>query len=847
MAGGLPRYEPSEQVNVGPLKTTADTYAQYSKMFGEIASATKPIADSFISQSIKDRAEVDGNNPGFKTVLPIGAGAKLYNEVGLAQNKQFVSADIIKNINQFKQEALGYDKNGNIDPNSPGLTTDSLEAFNTKLAGYSNQLLSTIPKANRNYVTQLLSAHSTVAQTSLQNQWHKNQLINANIDGVSNWNTNMDYMINANSSGDPILQGVAQTMMRDNISQLKSQALIYGTTKTNQMIEDTKKKFYTSHYTGLATNYLQNNHPELLDDLKERLRTDSDAQNSLGIHGQNSLISTITSMQNQHLQNSGITTQYINNLMKSDLASSEQQIDPDPNNLSQEREYLISHHREQDWETHVQNIEYNKNIFGVANQVKTTTLEDAPELIQQLVDQKSNLDPRDPNYTFQAGALDKAIKTAQQYLDTRTKDKATAAMQYYGGYKAVEQQSVENPEAFPGKNKLDYIINSQRAQNFDSGQFQIAPNKRISNDSSVFSGLSAPAQIQFLNERTKEFGPYLGIYLRQLQNKLKTGGLLSLYSVSNDPATAQYAQGVMNALTHTPDFYNKTHDESGTSFGKIQKEVHTNLMTSGNILDIYHSQGIDIRQYGPLEHGIALYAAYRLANNKDNTMQDAVTNACKIMVNDHYTSGSFNGVNYAIPKSTILNQPIDDKRTQAILKLKASEVLNGKDIYINPVSLPIYKNSTQSINKQQYIDNLKISSHWRNIGNSGYMLVDHNGNPITTFLSGMKNPEPVKVSYDEIADLTSPLNGKLNEKLKNVGDKINKSMINIYPKWAQSTVSTPSQDLALDHIISQPISGGPSFLETKLNHAKIFLTTHPQKFFEHKNDPLLMLLEKEDK
>ena len=83
----LPSFVNNPQINPGPLIDSPNIYEGYSKMFGEVEAATRPIAHSLADARAKQEGEQAGQDLNFKPVLPIGEASKVYNDTAITANK----------------------------------------------------------------------------------------------------------------------------------------------------------------------------------------------------------------------------------------------------------------------------------------------------------------------------------------------------------------------------------------------------------------------------------------------------------------------------------------------------------------------------------------------------------------------------------------------------------------------------------------------------------------------------------------------------------------------------------------------------------------------------------------
>jgi len=157
MAQKLPQFESTVTVQPGPLVSEAPSFEAAAKVAGNLSDMVDKNLQRKADQQAVAQGGIAGENLGFQPAKGGGRAAEIYNVAALRSNKYALAADIGTKMQNLTGE-LSKNVNGN----------ETLDEFRMRAQGYSEGLLSNIPKANEPYAKNLLQAHANAGLTKLQ-------------------------------------------------------------------------------------------------------------------------------------------------------------------------------------------------------------------------------------------------------------------------------------------------------------------------------------------------------------------------------------------------------------------------------------------------------------------------------------------------------------------------------------------------------------------------------------------------------------------------------------------------------------------------------------------------------
>jgi len=179
MGQELPEFVATTQIQPAPVVSNAPIFMAYSRLFNQV------------SQTINKDAQV----------------AEAAN---LNANKLIAGADIAPNINRISQDS------------TRPLNNNSINRFNAAVSGYSKGVMATVPRANRPYMTAMLTHASTIASQRIIAQVDKRNNIKGFEQYDHTFNQLQNQMANSARSGDEpgalTFRGQAQQLAQDAVN-----------------------------------------------------------------------------------------------------------------------------------------------------------------------------------------------------------------------------------------------------------------------------------------------------------------------------------------------------------------------------------------------------------------------------------------------------------------------------------------------------------------------------------------------------------------------------------------------------------------------------------------------------
>ena len=748
----LPEYQPNQQVKPGPLIDSAPIYQGYSKLADQIEETTRPFAQQLADKQAQNEGTVAGADPNFHTVPSIGQAAQVYNEAGLAANRQEVNTNMIKGLTALKTQ-LTTDANGNPIP----VTQDTINQFHAKNSAYLQGLLSTVPQENRQFVKNKWASMTTDIQSGFQQQLFKQYDNEAKMNAYDAYNTSSGRM------SDLANKGFKQQAMSEYGTAVQN---IDSNVKYGRMDPTTGANLKQELRQNLVLNLTKG-------DITKELQKQNVPYNLQTMH---------EVPENVHKIIGQFQDQY-EGLYKSPLA-----LQRAVNNLKQQaKDGLIDNHISQadrnrqlqavkDRALHTGTIDvaqYNSNLasFNDPNdaQAYATGVQSSLYMGQQLNALKYASQT-------QAGIINGNIQNYNKTLDWGDDAVGARIMQQVGfkGMKAADQimkdrqngySVVEGNPAYQAKLKeinansnikdiplarSQAAIDLQKSLGFHDDKLQIMDNKLANAMHTQFKAMNPTQQYEYITQTLpKEFGnspQMVSLALRQMWTASHdtTPNPYLFANVVRNPDTYQNASDVAQAFEHNTSEWLSKLQASNTDFGTSKKDLDGQVRDEGaSLFSAYQSQNPNINLQ-PYVDAVSNYAAYRMSRYSEDK-NTAVKNAFGTLLGNQTNIDSYNGKSYVLPKKDMSGQDIDVESAQALIGAKMRSIAADKDLAIPKDVEPDIIDPEKRM--KLYRSNVTGAGYVINVNGSTFEFRDKDGN----LLRNSKG-EPYKLQYSEITN-----------------------------------------------------------------------------------------------
>lgn len=750
MSNEFQRFEPTEAIDIGPAPSTLDTYNAYKRIFDNIEKQTQPIAQSLVDQQAQIQGSKAGKQLGFKTGLAIGEAARAYNQAGLTANRMYISNKALETIDNYKNEALGIGPDGHPIQGHDGISHQSIQEFNKKLAAYTSSSLETIPEENRQYYTSLMASKSTIASGQLSKELSGKNDREATLDFYNSNDHINNQVSEAVNNGNIKL---AASLMQNRIDQNTNLALS-GVAKVSSVksANDSLKKNYLiqTKLFGFQQK-LKSNDIEGATKYLSDIKLDKDVINTLGIHGASSLHNYMKSLMSENSQGQQITALRSNSDYDTilDAARSGKSI---PLNLWNERQtYNVISGKSAN-----NKLEWNRiQIAQNARSYYDSAINDKP---QGIVDTMSDIDRHidkisddSPNGSFEKREFISQKQQLQKVLDAynpnSNKYDPVSIINKSKGYKDIQDKIAADPDHFGEKDRLDYLAHRQADAGINHSDYKFMTTEQANSEATAFKNADDDAKIFMMNQIASQYGQYKGQVFRQLSSISGMPNLNGVYSADSSPETQANAVAYMHSMLVPAKFFEGMDDTQAMASRRISE--NSDFITYANAL---HEQGIYTDTIGNYIHESARFSRY-LQQAQHLKPDEADDIAVKTTLSAHVDTQNLYGNQYVVQKMDSQNRTVDTDNVKAALHYLSTKVVKGDGVVI-----------PEDMDKDAYITKMRAQIRVKNDKSDGFTLTDNLQNNVK-----FKNRDD-KITYDEIQNLDSPLMKQVvNEVIKKYG------------------------------------------------------------------------------
>lgn len=736
----IPTIDNNPSVQPGPMVDGASIYDGYSKMFQQISAQTAPIAQNLADESAQSAGAQAGQNLNFKPGIEIGQASKEFNEAALQANRYQAGADILTNINNFKQQAL------------QNVSQNSLDNYQASIQGYSKGLLSTVPAQNRPYVQKLLTYKATEGQQHIQTALN-NRLVQQGAQQLqSTYNTYSNEMVQANQQNN----GQAGASFYGQTKNILDKAFQGGflTAKEHQgYVTQLNQAYYKSQVSGQLNQIHQNGVQTTAEKLAASnqfiadVGTNKDLQANFSPFQIHALQTNLQTQQNQWKQQQGLNAAALNQLMKKLNQQAYNGSQVDENELNTLHESLPP----AQWDNFNQKYQTNQAVGSVVNQVKTASLSDGASSISELQDALSKTEDPDS-----VAILNKGIKDAQLTYRDKLNDPVKYAVQNQAYQNAVQAHQ-EDPGDNPQSGVYQKLIDLQKAQGYSQQQIHIMSNAQAKGIAQQMNNASPDQLLALYQQMESNYGAnsqYLAYAMQDLhRNGLKTAPAV-MSAMASNPNTKQgvgdFSTALQTPLTKWSGILN---DQQSGQFRQVQQNVTAALQPT---IKLFTNQGLsNPNQFANLQNATTQLASYYVWKDGMSPSQAAEQAANQTFVG-HYNKGVFNSHSFALPLTDENGNAIEPSNANAIATMKLNDAVNDENV----VTDPDYPTEFGPIEQRRnYIQSLKSGAYWANQGSMGLVLMNELGKPV--MVKKGNQVVPYSLPFSEIADPESQSNQRL--------------------------------------------------------------------------------------
>lgn len=714
MSRELPEFENTSGIQPGPLLDTTNIYAKYSTMLNALKETTTPIAQSLSDQQAERVGQQAGQNPSFQPTLSIGRSSQIYNEAGLAANKVALTSQAIQDVQKMQWTAMGRNPDGTLNPDSQGITNQSIQNFQNNIAAYSEGKLQTIPLENRNYFTQLMAAHATDAESHLASLYNSRIKAQTTVD-MANAARSYQTAINQGlSSNNPMAQAKSLALSHEftaNVNQLAQADFLdpsFANSLTKNMQKNTLGYTYLSTYNHMLSQNIQN-----AEKYRSTILASPQANSELGTSGVKALNSQMIAMKNSQFQALGLKhaqyTTLVSNLHKQMSLTGQ----VDPAQLQQAHNYAALTNNISSYNQLQNELDIDKEVYGY-NQEALTGPRDKLMDLQNTIQNLSHTVPlNDPNYNYKVNAYNNAGKLLANTIKKRLDDGGAWAQQL-PSYQTALALHTSNPVEYPQSYLDNTIINSQKADNAPPSSWKVQSIHQSQEDGKLYNSLAPSDRVNQINEWYAMDPTYAEMRLREIQKYGQVKDNLSaIHQLYNDPQYSALAPNLVQSMMVPSDYY--TQPNAGMD---SLKTLQANILSAAQqVKNAYIDQGLSGPQFEKMLTTAANFAFYQeKTNNVDSKI--AQQQALSLLTSPQSVH-SYNTKSYLIFNKDSTGQPIDPTLVQAGIQYYTNKILNSDDLII-----------PKGMNREAVQIQLAHSIRVKNNGIDGYELTDAQGNPL---------------------------------------------------------------------------------------------------------------------
>jgi len=739
----LPELQSNAQVTPGPLVDSSPIYQGYAKIANDIDDVTKPMAQQLRDNQVQQEATAAGSKENFKAIPSIGKAAQVYNQVGLAANKDAISTDIIQNLNKFQNDAI----------NDYGQVSDqSIKQYQANATAHFQGMMETIPMQNRTYAKNLWAAKSTLIQADLHKKYLGQLKLQHQANAYDNYQTNLGEVASANQQGN---YKYALSLHGQNIASIRKneQLGLITPLSAQRNIDSANQNYYLTKAIGSIQHVLNNPNQAdietanfMIDEFKNNPDVISTFKNPARLHA-------------AQMQLQSIVKEYTNqeNVNKSDLARTakagidyaihtgkqSQDISEQINNSNMSPEDKASYNNKS---------AMAENMGQLKLLVSNGSKNDAISALSKALELHSNLDYSNP---LKAEDEKEVINNSLPLIKQAYKEKMTHpynSIEFNPSFVQYAKNITQNRSNYsdPANTITQRAIDMQKQQGFKDNEIEVASSDTVQQWANNFEGASPAKQWEMIPQVEKIVGnnpEHLNLFFRQMKRENTNFNMqpLALMAIAQNSDTKAQTNFANTAFSKKPNDW--------LAAGGIKQSVPDlrnkvlNKMQSN--ISILKDNGVSDDELKPLVDNAVSIAAYNMYQNNASA-DDSAKIGAKLMLNDQYNQDNILGTNFLVPKTDLKGHPIDPTTARYVLTSSLSHAVANKDITVPKYWEP---GRIESVRRKTYIAGL-VGGNIRvvNAGGSSFQFRDSNGGLIKD-----SQGNPLQVDYSDITNPNSDL------------------------------------------------------------------------------------------
>jgi hypothetical protein len=746
----LPEYQPNQQVTPGPLVNSAPIYQGYAKLADQVEETTRPLAQQLRDQQVQHQATIAGQNDNFHTIPSFGEAAQVYNEAGLAANKQQVTSDIIQNLTQFHQEAA---TNPNAQGVPQGVTTQSASQFAEKTTAYMHGLLSTVPQENRQYAKNLLANTATTYQSKLSATLYKQQQENSLLDWNSTHATLMGQVQSLNKEGR--FHDANVLMAQGNLqTQSAMQHLGMSEKQAATTMEQDRQDHLLSRAQGQLNGMLNDPMAPLTPEAKKQQIKDylHSVQNNPDFLGafnnpfkQKRAMGVLQNQVNQFYQKDKVNQADLSTQISA-ANSQAYHTGSSNNSFTQQLMSNLSPQKQQE-------VQYSLDANAFAGQlmknISNGSVTNIDSHLDDIKNQRSNLDFK--NDPIGANIQDKVLASHQDEIKKMIEDKKKNPMNFLPQNESFMRQAqniIDNPKKYPdtGGALSELKINYMKAQGYRENQYQLMQIKQASDWANKISNATPEEFLSMIPEIQKEVGndpKYMNYFMQechQADNSFNPSNYY-FYGITRTNEGMAQAQ-TLSAAFKQPISVSLKGAKDSTGKAVTQESLYS-AIDNNKVTAVLKASGVGNDYIAPSINAAAQFAAYKIWQGTDPAT--ATSQAQQLFFTGNYQVDTLGNTSYVIPKTDGSGNKLDVNTTHDLLKgTMENNLLNG-NISV-PKSFP-YAGS-EAVRKMAYANELMSnyrvirsgSTSFNYMDSRGQIVKDNSGQPLQLNYSDITNP-----------------------------------------------------------------------------------------------------------
>ena len=751
----LPRYESSiltQPVAAPTVTSGAKAASDFDRLSSRVSRQVQDVLDFDAVQQGKSA----GSNINFKEQEPITQSQRIFERRALQANQVAIFNNVKSHARQLFNDEI---KPGNFSTNSP-------ENFRKKMKAYTNGMLQSIPKSNRQYAANVADRTESQYHTWLNNR--------ANKLGQQEGRESLYEYLNT------LQQQSQNDLVSGNIGDILSATGAYGmgvrkineATKSGLLTGKQAFQLKSSWKSQLQVAAVVGKYREDLKNGKGDTSLESFIMNppkDMSFKDQQIALNHMRSLKNAYQQAENIN----DNILDSQIYNSLNQVSQgnlDPN--SPEASQIFSNIAQS--KGNEEALKYNDNLTSaqktasVKNSIRFMSPQKFNDSISQIA---KNLDPN-------TRAGERGIKDLNEisalYLKERRSFKNDPAA--FVSDSPFVMQAASAAALQPNKNGMGLLQDKYYSTtNLNQAMIQqelelgatmqpkngqplvsLIPNDKAKEIVGYIQNLPFEGQIGALQEIEKKYGPkYSKIALRDLTRAgYPAANLITLDIAKNTPAMGPNVVAAQDAnkkeLSSFIDTATKT---------SIDQAV-TNGLTS--LIDSFgSSMSFPVSQISSMKNKIINLSYYLLASNKASSAHEATKMALDAYINNNYSFSSYGGSIIRVPKDET-GKSVDIGTLKEMMRLKQKQALRNPE-------LPLVKSAfgKNSAVEQNAIQSIRDFGKWVTTpDDSGVFMVDALGSPVVVMNKKTGKPENVMVKFSSVDSDIDPLAKKASRDIQ---------------------------------------------------------------------------------